>query len=122
MNEGRRSLVLALLFISVVLPFSGRWSSDAEATTTPTGPLTVTMPSPVTARVTVDPSSPVVAPVPIDVTQYYTAWPSGWPTSTAPSLTATVALTGTVPGELVLDQTGLTVTVTSSTPTSIRTG
>lgn len=115
----RPALLAAVLLVAVLAPVFAQWSSSAVATTTPTGPLTVTMPAPVTARATLDPSSPEVVPVPITVTQFYELWPGGWSATPSPELTATVTLTGTDPGELVLDQTGLTLTVTGSNATTI---
>jgi hypothetical protein len=60
-----------------------------------------------------------MVPLSATVAQYYTAWPTGWDATVAPALTVTVTLTGSDPGELVLDSAGLTVTVTRPTSTSL---
>jgi hypothetical protein len=55
----------------------------------------------------------------VTVAQYYTAWPAGWDATVAPRLTATVTITGTDPGAIVIDTSGLDLTVTRPTSTSL---
>jgi hypothetical protein len=72
-------------------------------------PLEVTQSSAVTALPTIDPNDPVTSSLNLAVSDYYSDL----------DLTAEVTLSGTDPGALVLDQTGLTLTVTTETDTSI---
>ncbi|MGA1346589.1 MAG: hypothetical protein ACO35E_11535, partial [Ilumatobacteraceae bacterium] len=119
MSRRRRMTLAGFALAATLLPSLARSPGEAAASPTPTASLDVTGPPSLTTRASLDPTSPSVVPLPVTVTQYYTAWPEGWDATVAPSLTATVTLTGSDPGAPVLDGSGLAVTVTNPTTTSL---
>ena len=108
-NDNCRNAVALVLTTAVVAGTFSLSATTASAAPAVDAPLEVTQSSAVKVLATLDASNPVSTTLNLSVSDYYTDL----------DLTAEVSIAGSDPGELVLDETGLTLTVTTEEATSV---